>query len=65
MPEKRKRGHLLCSPGNSVWSLTMAHEHVRKNTGTCTCDGVTLLYRRKLTEHCKTSYNGKKKKTHY
>ena len=31
----------------------MEHDNVRKRMRTCMYDGVTLLYIRKLTEHCK------------
>ena len=31
----------------------MEHDNVRKKMYTCMCDWVTLLYSRKLTEHCK------------
>ena len=44
---------LLFSSGNYVWSLVMEHDNVRKKMYTCMCDWVTLLYSRKLTEHCK------------
>ena len=45
-------GILLCSPGNSVWSLGIEPDHVRKRMCTCMCDWLTLLCSRKLTGHC-------------
>ena len=55
---------LLCSTGNYVQSLMMEHDNVRKRMYTCMCDWVTLLYRRKLTEHCKPAII-EKNKNHY
>ena len=41
------------------WSLM--EDNVRKSTYICICDWVTLLYSRKLPEHCKPAvYSGKK-----
>ena len=43
----------------------MEHDNVRKKRMyTCMCDWVTLLYNRKLTEHCEPAKMGKNKK-HY
>ena len=47
---------LLYSTGSYIQSLLMEHDNVRKKNVCiyiCMCDWVTLLYRRKLTEHCK------------
>ena len=44
---------LLYSTKNYIKSLTMEHDHVRKRMYICMCDWVTVLYSRKLTEHCK------------
>ena len=44
---------LLYSTGNYIYSLMMEHDNVRKRTYICMCDWVTLLYSRKLTEHCR------------
>ena len=41
------------STGNSIWSLMMEHDNVRNKMYICMCDWVTLLYGRKLTDHCK------------
>ena len=54
---------LLCSTGNYVWSLMMEHDHVRKRMYTSMCNWVTLLYSRKLTEHCKLAIM--ENKNHY
>ena len=45
---------LLYSTGNSIWSLMMEHNNVRKNR-------VTLLCSRKLTEHYKPAIMKKQK----
>ena len=55
---------LLCSTGNSVKSLMMEHDDVRKDMYTCMCNWVTMLYRRNSTEHCKPAIMGKNK-NHY
>ena len=44
---------LLYSTGNCILSLIMEHDNVRKGIYMCMYDWVTLLYSRKLTEHCK------------
>ena len=46
---------LLCSPETYISSPMMEHDHVRKRMYTRMCDRVTLLYSRKLTEHCKSA----------
>ena len=51
---------LLCSTGNYVWSLMMELDNVRKKNYSCICNWVTMLYRRKLTEHCKPAIMEKK-----
>ena len=38
----------------------MEHDNLRKKMYICMCDWVTLLYSRKLTEHCKLAIMGKK-----
>ena len=49
---------LLCSIG----SLMMEHDNVReKKMYTCMCNWVTMLYSRKLTEHCKPAIMEKNK----
>jgi len=54
---------LLYSTGNYIQSLMMEHDNVRKKRMyTCMCDWVTLLYNRKLTEHCEPAKMGKNKK---
>ena len=42
----------------------MEHDNVRKKMYTCMCNWVTMLYGRKLTEHCKPGIMGKNK-NHY
>ena len=44
---------LLCSTGNYVWSLMKDIIMWEKRMYTCMCNWVTMLYNRKLTEHCK------------
>ena len=51
---------LLYSTGNHIYSLVMEHDNVRTRMYICICDWVTLLYSRKLTEHCKPSMMEKK-----
>ena len=51
---------LLYSTGNSIYSLMM-EDNVRKRMYMCMCDWVTLLYGRKLTEHCKPTVMEKRK----
>jgi len=55
---------LLCSTENYVWSLMTEHDNVRKRMYTCMCDWVSMLYSRKLTEHCKPAIM-EKNKNHY
>ena len=55
---------LLCSTGNHVQSLIMEHDNVRKRMCTCMCNWVTMLYSRRLTEHCKPAIM-EKNKSHY
>ena len=39
----------------------MMEDNVRKRMDVCICDWVTVLYRRKLTEHCKPTIMEKTK----
>ena len=60
--EWRSNEILLYRTGSSIWSLEMEHANLRKITGTCICDWVTLLCSRKLIEHCKSAIM---EKNHY
>ena len=59
---------LLYSTRNYIKSLMMEHDNMRKRMYACMCDWVTLLYSRKMTEHCKQAIMKKikiiKKKPH-
>ena len=44
---------LLYGPGNYISSHMMEHHNMRRKICTCMCDWITLLYSKKLTEHCK------------
>ena len=52
---------LLYSTGNYVWSLVMEPDDGRKKIYTCMCNRVTVLYSRKLAEHCKPAIMKKRK----
>ena len=54
-PHGIDNGILLCITGNYVWSVVMEHDNVKKRIHICMCNWVTMLYGRKLTEHCKPS----------
>ena len=53
---------LLYSTGNYISPHMMEHDDVRKRMYICMCDWVSLLYSRKLTEHCKPAIMEKIKK---